>query len=651
MIAIKKISVIIPVYATEKYLEKCLNSVIQQTFNNFEIIIIYKQSKDNSLKLIKKFMAKDKRIKLFLQDKGGLGGARNIGIEKSVGDYIFFLDSDDWICSQAFELLLNKIEKDNSDMVMFPFYSYDESKQKIVKDAWGSNLNFSKKFIGKTFSCNNLTPKEFISENAIVVAWNKLYRRSFLEKHKIRFPENLRYEDNPFYYKSIILANSISIIDQKLLYYRINRSNSLQASNYDNQNVLDIVKIMKIIEKDIIDNKLPAEFYQQFENYMYNEFLWRLNLLEKHKLLFLEMIKSNFKENQFYNLLKKMNYKLDVKEHEITTENKISIIIPVYNVEKYIAFCLNSLLNQTLSEIEIIIVNDCSTDNSNNIMVNYALFDKRIKILYNEKNMGAGFSRNVGLKNASGKYIMFLDPDDLYYSDDTLMNLYKIISKYHMHVVCGNIGVIPDNFESNHIVTKYNGYNIKEEKKLNFEQYDVWPSWGFTRFIYEKEFLVKEKICFPNYRNYEDPIFLATVLLKAKEFYGIPDIIYLYRQTNKPKVITLNKIKDTLKSIKKLLKLYKSNNLPTHYAFEYQHFINYVISDIKPYVKRKKSEYKEIQNEVNSILSNADISLLNLDKTKIYKNINKIKRTNIIKRSYLYFIRVIKRIYHYLWRK
>src|SRR5699024_4675219 len=111
-----------------KYLEKCLNSVIHQTYKNIEILIIYKKSQDDSLNIIKSFIKKDKRIKLFFQDDGGLGGARNIGIDNSSGDYIFFLDSDDWICLKALELLLNKIENDNSDLIMFPFFSFDDSK-------------------------------------------------------------------------------------------------------------------------------------------------------------------------------------------------------------------------------------------------------------------------------------------------------------------------------------------------------------------------------------------------------------------------------------------------------------------------------------------------------------------------------------------
>lgn len=638
----QKISVIIPVYATEKYLEECLNSVINQTYKNIEILIIYKEAKDNSLKIIKEFTKKDKRIKLFFQDNGGLGGARNIGIDNSSGDYIFFLDSDDWICPQTLELLLNKIDKDKSDLIMFPFFSYDDSRGIIMKNAWGSKINFNKKLIDKSFSYKDLTPQEFISENAIVVAWNKLYRRDFLKKFNLRFPENLRYEDNPFYYKAIMLASSISVLNRKLLYYRINRDNSLQASNHDNKNVLDIIKIMKIIENDIIDNKLSKDYYQQFESYMYNEFLWRFKLLRKNKLLFLKSVKNNFSNNQFNYLLNKINFKTNINEYKGISNNKISIIVPVYNVEKYISFCLDSIINQVLSDIEIIFIDDCSTDNSNNIMVNYALFDNRIKIFYNETNMGAGFSRNVGLKNANGKYIMFLDPDDLYYSKDTLKTLYDTISKRQVVAVCGNIGVVSDNYEVNQKITSYNGYNIKEKKYLTFSDYNVWPSWGFTRFIYDKDFLKKEKILFPNYRNYEDPIFLANTLSKAQKFYGIPDIIYLYRQTVKTKKVTLIKIKDTLTSIEKLLKLYKSKKLSKHYTFEYQHLINYINSDIKPYVKKNKKQSKNITNKVNNILNNIDANFI-LNKTKVYRNIKEIKKTRFIRR-------VISKIYYFLRR-
>lgn len=645
----KKISIIIPVYDTEKYLEKCLNSVIHQTYKNIEILIIYKKSQDDSLNIIKSFIKKDKRIKLFFQDDGGLGGARNIGIDNSSGDYIFFLDSDDWICLKALELLLNKIENDNSDLIMFPFFSFDDSKGIVIKNAWGSQLNFNKKIMNKSFVYKDLTPIEFISENAIVVAWNKLYRKEFIKKYNLKFPENLRYEDNPFYYKSIILANSISVLNKKLLYYRINRDNSLQSSDYDSKSVLDIITIMKMIENDIVENKLPSSYYQQFETYMYSEFLWRFRLLRKNKLLFLKSIKNNFSNDQFENLLNKINFKTYVEEKEINN-NKISIIIPVYNVEKYISYCLDSVINQTLKDIEIILIDDCSTDNSNNIMVNYALFDNRIKIFYNDTNMGAGFSKNVGLKNSNGKYIMFLDPDDLYYSQDTIKNLYEVISKHNVALACGNIGVIPDNYENNHVITKYNGYNIKEEGYLTFSDYNVWPSWGFTRFIYESDFLKKEGILFPNYKNYEDPIFLVNVLSKVQKFWGVPYVVYLYRQTIKQKKVTLRKIEDTLNSVIEILKVYKSRNLSNHYSFEYMHLINYISSDIKPYIKKHKNQSKNIINQVNNILDNIDEKLI-LNNIKVYKNFQDIKSPNFVRKAFAKVFYFFRKVYSLLEKK
>ena len=130
----EKITVVIPVFNTEKYLDECLDSVCNQTYKNLQILCVFTESKDNSLNIFKKMERKRCKNRNYLQEYGGLGGARNEGIKFAEGKYIFFLDSDDYIALDALSKLCLKAENDNTDMVIFPFYSYDESLKKDKKN-------------------------------------------------------------------------------------------------------------------------------------------------------------------------------------------------------------------------------------------------------------------------------------------------------------------------------------------------------------------------------------------------------------------------------------------------------------------------------------------------------------------------------------
>ena len=243
-----KVAIIIPVFNTEQYLNECLNSVCNQTMQELEILCVYTESKDKSLEILQKFEKKDNRVRIIRRDDGGLGGARNEGLKHVNSNYVFFLDSDDFIAKNAIEELYNKATEENSDMVIFPFFSYNETTKKVEKNSWGNTLNFNKQLFNRTFNYFDIEPSKIITDNSPVTAWCKLYKTEFLKSNNILFPENLRYEDNPFYYECLLKAKRISLLDQKLLYYRINRNNSLQASKFNNKNILDIVTILKQIE-------------------------------------------------------------------------------------------------------------------------------------------------------------------------------------------------------------------------------------------------------------------------------------------------------------------------------------------------------------------------------------------------------------------
>lgn len=221
------ISVIIPVYNVEDYIHICINSVLKQTYQDFEIICIDDASTDSSLEILEFFAYKDSRIKILKNDfRRGAGFSRNRGLDLAQGKYISFLDGDDWFSPNAFEILIEKAEKDKLDLLMFKnIVFYEEPHQFGMEEYY--DMEFMNKYENTVFNHFDLDKtKLFKMSNA---PWNKLYRKLFLDENNIRFPnEDLIHEDNPFFYKVITSARRISIIDE-YLHNRRRRPNSVMT--------------------------------------------------------------------------------------------------------------------------------------------------------------------------------------------------------------------------------------------------------------------------------------------------------------------------------------------------------------------------------------------------------------------------------------
>ena len=644
-----KVSVIIPVFNTEEYLDQCLKSVSNQTLKDIEIICVYTDSKDKSLEIINNWQKIDNRIKIIKRNDGGLGGARNEGLKYAKGEYIAFLDSDDWVDVEAYEKLLATAEKTRSDMVLFPFYSYNNKTQKIEKDAWGTNLNIDKELINKVFNYKDISIKNLISEYSPVTAWSKLYNAKFLKDNNLKFPENLRYEDNPFYYECLIKDKRISVLNERILFYRINRENSLQASKFNNKNVLDIIPVLKQISNTLIVNNVDSKILEVFNKYAINELVWRYNKMSLYREALVKLTKENFERSFYENFLHTINYNppenIVKKSYESVKNPKITVILPVYNVEKYIEDCILSIINQTLTDIEVIFVDDCGSDNSISIVEEYAKFDKRIKVVKNEKNSGAAQSRNNGLSHATGEFVCFMDPDDAYASDDILEIMYNTVIQNDVLAVCGNIKVVEDSYRYYNFSKKtssYYGFNVLKDGLYTYEDYNIWSSWGFTRFIFNRKYIMDNKILFPNYRHYEDPLFFVTLMSSLNKFYGINKDVYLYRQVQKDRKMSYLAIKDTLLSIKEVLNIYLENKFFSHYVNEYQTLINFIKNDFSYYIFEKKDNYKDLIQLINEDLNEIDFDIVTrFSSYNIYRSFSdvlkkeKIKKdsTNIFKRA------------------
>ncbi|ACN83322.1 glycosyltransferase family 2 protein [Brachyspira hyodysenteriae] len=199
---------------------------------------------------------------------------------------------------------------------------------------------------------------------------------------------------------------------------------------------------------------------------------------------------------------------------------KVSVIIPVYNAEKYIEKCLDSVINQTLKEIEIICIDDCSTDNSHSILERYKKIDNRIVVLRNETNQGIGKNRNIGIKKAVGEYLAFIDNDD-FYSPNFLYDLFSTSKKYNSDISYTNTifrekedynividGNIKDDYVIDYTLPSY--FYLYSEKGLYSDKLWPWEVWGK---IWRKDFLIKNNITFINSNYFEDLVFLLESII------------------------------------------------------------------------------------------------------------------------------------------
>ena len=280
----------------------------------------------------------------------------------------------------------------------------------------------------------------------------------------------------------------------------------------------------------------------------------------------------------------------------------ITIIIPIYNSEKYLPLCLNSVISQTLLNIEIICINDGSTDNSSAILNEYKNKDNRIKII-DQKNQGSGIARNNGIKISKGKFITFMDSDDIYPNKFTLEFIFKKAIENRVFI-CG--GGIRPFIENNTKIRLLNILNISFYKNslLNYSNYQY--DYYYQRFIYNKHFIKRNKLYFPNYLRYQDPPFFIKTMGLAKKFYALKNVTYYYRISNKIQLMNERKITDIYKGIGDCLRISKSMLLYKLYYLVLSRLnTKMFISQAKIFKKSKK-----LKKIISQIINNIDYDLL-----------------------------------------
>lgn len=283
------ISVIVPVYNVQDYLARCLDSILSQTFSDYELICVNDGSADNSRAILEEYRKRDARIKIVDKENGGLSSARNAGMEAAKGEFYSFVDSDDWIDKTMLEKLYNKIQDTGSDIAICAVHQFDETNQKIDD----SNPYYTLEFFDAAFDNRAFSYKEtkpFLMD-VCVMAWNKLYRRSHIEKCSALFPDGLIFEDGPFFFSIFFKTQRVCIVRDFLYYYRINRKNSIiQKAGKKFLNVIDVTELMFSKIKDLEDfDDIRYTFFRKKAE----DLIFRFEHLKpKYKKAFAEKLKK-----------------------------------------------------------------------------------------------------------------------------------------------------------------------------------------------------------------------------------------------------------------------------------------------------------------------------------------------------------------------
>lgn len=293
-----KVSIIIPVYNTSQYLPECLDSLVNQTLKDIEIICIDDGSNDSSFDILSEYAQKDSRVKVLKQKNEGQSVARNRGLLEAKGEYIGFLDSDDYADATMFEKLYKNAQMNDSDISMCSIKVFNEKTGIATTEDPYMNLNLFDETFEKNAFTHNKT-HDFIFR-ICVTPWNKIYKRSFLLQNKILFPQNLNYEDNVFFYETFIQAQSISLVKEALVVYRRESETSYTFGKQDHKK-LDFFRVFDEIEKVLKEKGIYKKLEEYFLTHKKNTLIYWYKKLnnEKVKEEYYNKLSSQYNELPF----------------------------------------------------------------------------------------------------------------------------------------------------------------------------------------------------------------------------------------------------------------------------------------------------------------------------------------------------------------
>ena len=600
------VSVIIPLYNAEKYIGECLDSLFVQTFQDFELIIVDDCSTDSSCKIVESYMPRfNGRLKLYHTEKNFGSGAiaRNVGLSHAVGEYVFNMDNDDMITKTALEEMYTFAKEYDADVVYCEkYYEANDRGKNIRIKVWQTGDLVDK----PTLETEDLRKRvqSIIDDRYWVVPWSKMVRRKFVVDNEIFFPPLNISDDNIWNQGLVFYSKTFLRVPNTVYIYRLTPSSIMRVKKspevllkfwlrpvllglkaldnlmskheffktnpdcryailkkFVNVRFKGISGSISRLSEDVVYKILQDEFGKNFGEYDVLISALCTNICDQNNTLRentkkiqtaddtaqkdKELIAAQAEEiKQLKAKMKSMPY---LSASHLTCP-EISVIIPMYNVEKYVGDCLDSLLAQTFQDFEVIVVDDCSTDGSVSIVESYATrFKGRLQIFkLKEKSVGGGGSlpRNKGIELSTGKYVFCLDADDAI-TATAFDELHKIAEEFEADVVhCEKFYRVPDKIWNN----KKERRKLKPDNHFTPGRLNVTSPtllsdsiakrvemfsekkliWNFWAQLIRRDFIIENEIVLPDAAA-QDMLFTMCSLCCAKRYVVVPNVVNFYR--------------------------------------------------------------------------------------------------------------------------
>jgi glycosyltransferase involved in cell wall biosynthesis len=642
-----RVSVIVPVYNTEKYLRQCLDSLVGQTLTDMEIIVVNDGSSDGSLALAREYERRHSNIHVIDQANQGLSAARNAGMKRARGEYVGFLDSDDWASLDMFESLYHRAVQDASDLVIADTKVFFEDQNRVDvfwdRAVWAELPDRVK---NAPFELKE-EPRVLLLEPA---AWKRLYKRDFLRQCKFEFPVGLIFEDIPAHFTLLLKAKAISLLDKPVCFYRTGRPGKI--TDRTDRTVFQMFDVFELVQECLrasqvgdriwslylkVQMRCCSWLYNQVPSPQRREFLARWTtqyarvprkafaLYERQfgglrDRLLMQCVRKGWAawfanvatqritmplkayitlryrpwrriyeavhrraaayraaisrrlaangsaasagvarlENKVASLRRSLARELpslrrriaglaraessaDVScwriknaPQVITVEGQsacaVSVVVPVYNVERCLPQCIESLIHQTLDDMQIILVNDGSKDRSLEIIKDYARRHPRI-LCIDKPNGGCASARNAGMRAARGEYVGFVDSDD-WVDASMFKKLHDKAVQCNADIVqCGLVKYYerenrydPVNEDRLASLVERAGNRMDRVRDLLCLQPTMW------RRIYRRSMLQENNIAFPqDVRMFDDLPFQFMALACCRTIAIVNEPLYYYR--------------------------------------------------------------------------------------------------------------------------
>ena len=469
-------------------------------------------STDGSGAICQDFAERDSRFHYFEKENGGLSDARNYGLDRAKGYYITFLDSDDFLFENYLEKLYQASRLSDSDILIGGYCRFDGSDFYFYNDHFKSESLISFTSAQAIQVLDSMLDVPFLTFS---IACGKLFKRDLF--NELRFPYGKYAEDQFLIWKLYMKADKIHVFNNASYVYRMNPSGLSSVFSLKHLDYIDALEERIRATKDLEGIDIQHSFN------MYDYVLQRmLGRLEEH---------------QFLEDADKVREKLELakqKEYPFLLEQKndlISIIVPIYNVEKYLRMCLDSIENQTYSNLEVLLIDDGSTDDSGKICQEYVARDSRFLYIKKE-NGGASDARNFGIDRASGEHLSFVDSDD-WLAPTYVEDLYQVAKRTHADTVVAHYTIYNEEDRHYHVhiwddyyERTYTGKElVLELPSLELNGYIFITSWGilFNRRLFKHIRFPKGKVIEDSWTNYK-------LFFKSERITYIHKEIYFHRE-------------------------------------------------------------------------------------------------------------------------